>query len=476
MPEVDRHLFVIFGANGDLARRKLLSSLYGVVTTTGIEDRCVVLGVSPSNLADPTFREWVVSALVEADHDPRQAAEWCDRYVFFEQVDRGASSYDGLRLRIEELEAEMDLPGNRVFYLALPPQAFPDVIDTLGGSGLNSSSGWTRLVIEKPFGTDLASARALNEIVGRHFTESQVYRIDHYLGKETVQNLLTFRFSNPLFESVWNRDRIASVEITVAEAIGIEGRASYYDSAGVVRDMVQNHLTQLLALVAMEPPISFDADHIRNEKVKAVEAVAPIDPNRVVFGQYTAGTVNAVPVPGYQEEEGVPPDSATPTFVDVELEVDTWRWQGVPFRLRTGKRLAKRLTEVTVTFRRPPLCIFHGRRDDCEVKPDVLEVTLQPDEGFTLHFNVKAPGQALTLDTQALRFSYGEAYRALPDAYQTLILDIMEGDQTLFVRSDEVEESWQLWEPLLNGHGRPRPYQAGTWGPGSVSGSSPLDD
>ncbi|MFQ5522756.1 MAG: glucose-6-phosphate dehydrogenase [Acidimicrobiia bacterium] len=462
---VPKHLFVVFGATGDLARRKLFPSLYTVVTTKGIVDRCYLLGASTTEMSDGDFRDWARAALIEAGHDAAGAGAWCEEHLFFCQVDRDPSSYDGLRRRIEAIEAAADLPGNRVFYLALPPPAFPAVIDTLGEAGLNSSPGWTRLVIEKPFGTDLTSARELNEIVVRHFTESQVYRIDHYLGKETVQNLLTFRFSNPMFESVWNRDRIASVEITVAEQIGIEGRASYYDSAGVVRDMVQNHLTQVMALVAMEPPITFGADHIRNEKVKVVEAVAPIDPNKVVFGQYSAGTVDGSPVPGYREEKGVPEDSNTPTFIDVELEVDTWRWQGVPFRLRTGKRLARRLTEVAVTFRLPPLCIFHGRHDDCVIEPDTLLMTLQPDEGFTLHFNVKAPGQDLALDTQALRFSYGDAYRTLPDAYQTLILDIMEGDQTLFVRSDEAEDSWRLWEPLLEVGRKPLPYPAGTWGP-----------
>ncbi len=391
MTNVDKHLFVIFGATGDLARRKLIPSLYTVVTTKGIADRCTVLGLSPSDLDVQAFRGWALSTLLDAGHDKREAEAWCNHHLFFEHVDRDVRSYDGLRQRIEVVEAEMDLPGNRVFYLALPPPAFPAVIDMLGKAGLGSSPGWTRLVVEKPFGTDLASARELNAIVGRHFSESQVYRIDHYLGKETVQNLLTFRFSNPMFESVWNRDRISSVEITVAEDIGIGTRALYYDSAGVVRDMVQNHLTQVLALVAMEPPITFDADQIRNEKVKIVEAVAPIEPENVVLGQYQAGAIGTTPVPGYREEEGVPEESSTPTFVDIKLEIDTWRWQGVPFRLRTGKRLAKRLTQIVVTFRLPPLCIFHGRRDECPMKPNVLVITLQPDEGFTLNFNVKAP-------------------------------------------------------------------------------------
>jgi glucose-6-phosphate 1-dehydrogenase len=472
---VANHLFIIFGATGDLARRKLIPSLYAVVNAKGITDQCLVLGVSPVDVDDQTYRRQVRSALIDAGHDEKEAEAWCDGHLFYEQVDRRAASYDGLRKRIETLEADLDLPGNRVFYLALPPPAFPTVINALGKAGLNASPGWTRLVIEKPFGTDLASAQELNTIVHRYFGESQLYRIDHYLGKETVQNLLTFRFSNPMFESVWNRDRISSVEITVAEDIGIGTRARYYDSAGVVRDMVQNHLTQVMALVAMEPPINFDADQIRNEKVKIVEAVAPIDPEKVVFGQYEAGAISGAPVPAYRDEEGVPDGSTAPTFADIELEIDTWRWQGVPFRLRTGKRLAKRLTQIVVTFRLPPLCIFHGRRDLCSTKPNVLVITLQPDEGFTLHFNVKSPGQDLALDAQALRFDYGAAYHDLPDAYQTLILDIMEGDQTLFVRADEVEESWRLWEPLLDGW-KPQPYKAGTWGPIPTPPFTALDE
>jgi glucose-6-phosphate 1-dehydrogenase len=476
MTKVEKHLLIIFGATGDLARRKLLPSLYTLVTTKDIADQCIVLGVAPSAVDDDSYRSWIRSALADAGHDGAEVESWCNSHIFYQRLDRGARDYGSLRGRIEALEAELDLGGNRVFYLALPPAASPPVIETLGEERLSSGPGWTRLVIEKPFGSDLASAQHLNALVHRYFGEDQLYRIDHYLGKETVQNLLTFRFSNPMFESVWNRDRIASVEITVAEDIGIGTRARYYDSTGVVRDMVQNHLTQVMALVAMEPPINFDADQIRNEKVKVVEAVAPISPEKVVFGQYEAGTINGVPVPAYRDEEGVPEGSTTPTFADVDLEIDTWRWQGVPFRLRTGKRLAKRLTQIVVTFRLPPLCIFHGRRDDCSMKPNVLVITLQPDEGFTLRFNVKAPGQDLALDPQALRFDYGEAYKDLPDAYQTLILDIMEGDQTLFVRSDEVEESWRLWEPLLENGGKPLPYQAGTWGPTPPSAFAELDE
>ena len=466
--EVDRHVFVIFGGSGDLARRKLIPSLYRLITENGIADRCVLLGVALSQLDDDAYRAWTRAALKEAGLDDDDLEGWCDENVFYQTLDRDPGSYERLNDRIEAIEADRDLPGNRAFYLALPPAVFPSAITGLGGAGLNESTGWTRLVIEKPIGTDLESARELNSLVHDYFDEAQVYRIDHYLGKETVQNLLAFRFANPMFESVWNRDRVESVEITVAEELGIGTRAGYFESAGALRDMVQNHLTQVLALVAMEPPISFDADQIRTEKVKVVEAIAPIRRENVVFGQYDAGSIGGVAVPGYRDEDDVASDSRTPTFVGLKLEVDTWRWRGVPFYLRTGKRLPKQLTQIAITFQRPPLCIFHGQRDSCMVNPNVLLITLQPDEGFALRFNVKAPGESLMLDSQALGFSHDDVYGRLPDAYQALILDVIEGDQTLFVRADEVDASWRLYGPLLDYRPEPHRYEAGTWGPAAM--------
>ena len=468
MSEVDRHVFVIFGGTGDLARRKLIPSLYRLITANGIADRCILLGVAPTDLDDAAYRTWARSALEKTGLDDADLEGWCNENVFYQTLDPDPGSHERLRGRIETIEADRHLPGNRVFYLALPPSVFPDAITGLGEAGLNESPGWTRLVIEKPIGTDLESAGELNALVHGFFDETQVYRIDHYLGKETVQNLLAFRFANPMFESVWNRERVESVEITVAEDLGIGTRAGYYETAGALRDMVQNHLTQVLALVAMEPPSSFDAERIRNEKVKVVEAIAPIRRENVVFGQYDAGSIDGVAVPGYRDEEGVAVNSRTPTFVGLKLEVDTWRWRGVPFYLRTGKRLPKRLTQIAVTFQRPPLCIFHGERDACVVNPNVLLITLQPDEGFTLQFNVKAPGEALMLDSQALGFSHGTVYGTLPDAYQALILDVIEGDQTLFVRADEVAASWRLYDPLLSDITEPHRYDAGTWGPAAM--------
>jgi glucose-6-phosphate 1-dehydrogenase len=474
--QIEPHVFVIFGGTGDLARRKLIPALFRLISDNAIADRCIVLGVAPTDLDDDAYRSWTRDALADSGIGDGEATSWCDGNVYYQTLDGSSGSYERLSLRIEAIEAERGLRGNRAFYLALPPPVFPSAIAGLGEAGLNRGPGWTRLVIEKPIGTDLASAQALNADVHDYFDESQVYRIDHYLGKETVQNLLAFRFANPMFESIWNRDRVESVAITVAEDLGVGTRAGYYESAGVLRDMVQNHLTQVLALVAMEPPISFDADEIRDEKVKVVKAIAPIPTDSVVFGQYGPGSIADVAMAGYRDEAGVEPESLTPTFVGIELYIDTWRWQGVPFYLRTGKRLPRRLTQIAVTFRRPPLCIFHGRRDSCVVAPNVLLITLQPDEGFTLQFNVKAPGETMRLDSQALSFSHEDVYGGLPDAYQTLILDVMEGDQTLFVRSDEVEASWRLYDPLLDHRPEPHVYEAGTWGPGATDRQLGLGD
>jgi glucose-6-phosphate 1-dehydrogenase len=465
MTKVDPHVFVIFGGTGDLAQRKLIPSLYRLIRDEEAGDHCVVLGVSRRGVGDAAYREWAIAALVASGLDGEEVEQWCRRNLHHQALGDDESGYVALRERIETIEAERGIPANRVFYMAIPPGAFAPTIQGLGSSGLNRGPGWVRVVVEKPFGTDLESAQALNELLLSHFEEAQVYRIDHYLGKATVQNLLTFRFTNPMFERLWNRDRVSRVEITVAEDLGIGGRAGYYERAGVVRDMVQNHLTQLLALVAMEPPNVFDADRIRDEKVKAVTAVAPIDEADVVYGRYDAGWRHDKPVPGYLEEEGVSADSTTPTFVGLRLYVDTWRWQGIPFLLRTGKRLPERSTHIAVTFREPALCVFHGRRDDCLHEPDVLLIILEPDEGFSLRFNVKAPDEDTAIDPQTLHFRYSDVYGPLPDAYQTLILDILEGDQTLFVRADEVEASWRLYDPLLEHLPKLIGYEAGTWGP-----------
>jgi glucose-6-phosphate 1-dehydrogenase len=460
-PSVDPHLFVIIGASGDLTARKLLPALYEMITRQGLGDGCRILGVSGSPLDDQTFRSQAREALAAAGFSDDDLAAWCDRSLHYH---RARGEFEGVRDRIEELEEEYGLPGNRVLYLALPPKAFPTAIEGLGKAGLNQSAGWTRLVIEKPFGRDLDSARDLNALVHAHFTEEQVYRIDHYLGKETVQNLLVFRFANALFESSWNRDRVKSIQITVSEDLGIGSRSGYYEDAGALRDMVQNHLAQVFTLIAMEPPVAFEAQSIRDEKVKVLRSIAKIDPKAVVFGRYTAGEMDGRQVPGYHDEEGVATDSTTETFVALRLDVDNWRWQGVPFYLRTGKRLPRRLTQIAVTFQETPVYFFTDTDSD-QVYSNKLVITLQPDEGFRLFFNVKAPDDQVRLETRPFHFSYRETFGELPGAYETLIFDVLTGDQTLFVRGDEVEESWRLFAPLLDSHLEVRPYEAGTWGP-----------
>ncbi|TRO60086.1 glucose-6-phosphate dehydrogenase, partial [Candidatus Bathyarchaeota archaeon] len=351
--------------------------------------------------------------------------------------------------RIFELETQKELSGNRVFYMALPPNAFPTTIKGLGESGLNKGSGWTRIVIEKPFGHDLETAKDLNNLIHRHFQESQIYRIDHFLGKETVQNLLVFRFANAFFEHLWNREHIESIDIVVAENQGIEKRANYYEQSGALRDMVENHLTQLLTLVAMEPPTTFESDAIRNEKIKILHQITPIKSEDVVFGQYTEGMINGKKVKGYREEPGVSSESKTETFVGLRLEIANWRWAGVPFFLFTGKRMPQRLTEIKVRFQCAPVSIFAPFGPACSVQPNVLIITIQPDEGFDLKIQVKSLGQPMNLTTQSLNFKYSEAFGSSPDAYEALLLDVINGDQTLFVHSDEVESAWSLYTPLL---------------------------
>lgn len=461
--EVPPHVFVVFGATGDLMRRKLLPAL-ARLGAKGTLRRQVVVGVSRSPWDDERFRAWARDALAEPGL-PREALRaWCEACLFFHPLGRGTpADYESLRARVEGLEQQFGLPPNRVFYLAVPPRAVAPAVEGLGRSGLNRSSGWTRLVVEKPFGLDLASARHLNALVHSYFDEGHVYRIDHYLGKETVQNLLTFRFANPIFESLWNRERVDHVQITVAETIGVEGRLEYYDQVGALRDMVQNHLTQLLTLMAMEPPASFEAESIRNEKVKVLRSVAPVRREDAVFGQYQRGRVQGRDVPGYPEELGA--RSQTETFVALRVQVSNWRWQGVPFYLRTGKRIGQQRSQVVVVFRPAPVALFGP---GCSLDPNALVITLQPDEGFDLYFSVKHPGQPIRFTTERLHFGYGQAFGVLPDAYDTLLPDVLWGDLSLFVRADEVEEAWRVYAGLLEDPPPVHPYPAGSWGPGEA--------
>jgi len=467
----DRHIFVVFGGTGDLMERKLLPAIFHLLDGGLIQrDQSIILGVARSkDHNDESIRKWAREVL----HNTERLSEdlinkWCDSNLYFQSIGHGKDkNYKQLAERIAELEEAHNLPGNRIFYLALPPVAFEPTITGLGNAGLNTSSGWTRLVIEKPFGRDLESAQALNEVVHNRFNESQIYRIDHYLGKETVQNLLVFRFANSIFESLWNRDRIESIQISVAEDLGVGHRADYYDKAGALRDMVQNHLTQLLTLIAMEVPTAFEADAIRSEKIKVLKSVVPLEKDRVVLGQYTKGKVNGQAVAGYLDELGGTEQSNTETFVAMRMEIANWRWQGVPFYLRTGKRMPRRSTKIVVRFRHPPVSVFHPY-NRCTVTSNALIITLQPNEGFDLQFEVKSPGEPLNIETKHLDFRYADEFEPLPDAYRTLLLDVIQGDQTLFVHGNEVEESWKLYTPLLKRDLPIYSYEAGTWGPDEI--------
>jgi glucose-6-phosphate 1-dehydrogenase len=464
---LETHLFVVFGGTGDLMGRKLLPALYRLRKQNLISEQVQILGVARDReMTTESYRKWAVDQLAASDVTFADWADsWCGNSLHFQSIASGsAEDYRRLKERILKLERDHKLPENRLFYLALPPGALEKTATGLGESGYTDGAGWTRLVIEKPFGRDLISATQANDHLHQYFDETQLYRIDHYLGKETVQNLLVFRFANPVFESLWNRDRVESVHITVAEELGVGSRAGYYDNSGAVRDMIQNHLTQLMCLTAMEVPATLDADAIRDEKVKVLRSVAPITSKHVAFGQYGPSGSGEEELPGYLDEPGIASDSRTETFAALRLEVENWRWQGVPFILRTGKRLDRRLTQITVRFRCPPVQLFGARRA-CRISSNELSITLQPEEGFDLNFEVKSPGQEVVMQTERLHFRYAEAFGPLPEAYETLLLDVAEGDQTLFVRGDEVEAAWRLYDPILKEEQKIHPYQSGTSGP-----------
>jgi glucose-6-phosphate 1-dehydrogenase len=468
------HLFVVVGATGDLMWRKLLPALYQLARQGKFPETSRILGVARKDLDEPGFRAAAVTALlaekVGAEPDVRA---FCDAKLLYHRLTgETAEDYHALQSRIQAIDAERGLEGNRVLYLALPLDAMAPTIQGLGEAGLNTSPGWTRLVVEKPFGRDLASAEKLNELVHRYFPEKQTYRIDHYLGKETVQNLLVFRFANMFIESLWNRQGVDHVEITAAEKLGVEGRAAYYEPTGALRDMVQNHITQLLTLVAMEPPATRDEDAIRNEKVKVLRSIAPLGPDDIVRGQYAVGQVDGKDVPGYRQEPGISPNSETETFVALRMRINNWRWQDVPFYVRTGKRLPTRSSRVVVTFRAPPVSFFQTE-EEYRASPDRLTIVLQPNEGFELGFEVKVPGREIRVQTHRMRFQYTDVFGPLPDGYETLLFDVMLGDATLFVRADEVEASWRLYAPLLEQPPPVLPYPAGTWGPAEPDGSGP---
>jgi len=466
---------VIFGASGDLTRRKLLPALYQLSRGQRLPARFTVIGVARSEMSDDVFRQHFHDSLKEfaglkQPDDVSNALARGMRYV------QGEMDDPALYQRLRGLLNEEGAPHGVLFYLAVPPSVYGPVVERLGAAGLaraEDGRGWRRVIVEKPFGTDLASAQALNQLLHQHLDESQVFRIDHYLGKETVQNLLVFRFANGMFEPVWNRRYIDHVQITAAETVGVERRASYYEGAGALRDMVQNHLMQVLALIAMEPPITFSAENVRDRKLDALVSIQPIldsGSGNVVRAQYGAGWVNGAEVPGYREEEGVSPQSTTDTYVALRLQLDSWRWAGVPFYVRTGKRLPKRTTEIAIQFRRPPLHIFK-RISPTAITSNLLIVNVQPDEGISLRFEAKLPGARMQFAPVMMNFRYGSAFgRPVPEAYETLLLDAMLGDPTLFARHDFVESSWALITPVheawaASGATEIPAYEAGEWGP-----------
>jgi glucose-6-phosphate 1-dehydrogenase len=463
---IEPHLVVMFGATGDLARRKLFPAIVRLLRRRAFRDRVTVLGVGRSGFDDESFRSMVKDALAAADLECDETAGWCASSLLYHRLD---GDWDELARRVKAIEDDRDLPGNRVFYLAVPPTVFADTVTSLAVAGLHQGAGWSRVVVEKPFGEDAESGAALNWTLHEVFDEDQIFRIDHYLAKETVQNLLVFRFANPVFELAWNRDRIDRVQITVAETLGVERRGGYFDEAGMIRDVVQNHLLQVMALVAMEPPVRFGADEIRDEKVKVLRSIEPIQPDQAVLGQYEAGSVEGEQVPGYRDESGVAGDSTTETFAALRVDIDNWRWRGVPFYLRAGKRMPERLTQIAVRFREPPVRLFHDGDSDA-AHGNMLFITLQPDEGFDMCFDVKTPGESMHLQTRTLSFRYGDVFGSLPDAYETLLADVLTGDQTLFVRADETEEAWRILAPLLDMGAPPESYEAGSWGPAGSAG------
>lgn len=466
----DSCALVIFGASGDLAQRKLMPALYALAVRGLLPQHFGVVGVSRTELSSDEFRERMRQAVLDHARDPFREDVWEQlasglRYV---AADFGVSGgEEPLVTRLEEMDETRGTGGNRVYYLAVPPEAFDDIVGALGRN--RSSGGWTRLIVEKPFGYDLASARELNALVRTHFEEGEIFRIDHYLGKETVQNMLVLRFANGIFEPIWNRVFIDHVQITVAESLGLEGRAGFYERAGAIRDVVQNHVLQLVALTAMEPPIDFEAESVRNEKVKVLRALHTPGPKHVVRGQYGPGFIEGMPVPGYREEEGVAPDSQTETYVAGKLFVDNWRWADTPFYVRTGKRLPRRETTIAIQFKRAPHAPFEV--DDEEgLRPNVLLLHIQPNEGVSLSVGAKVPGQGLSIRPVHMDFLYGDSFRVgLPEAYERLILDCLLGDATLFTRADEVEEQWAIVDTMVAPWQRDRPhfpnYAAGTWGP-----------
>lgn len=466
---------VIFGASGDLAHRKLIPSLFQLAKDGVLPRDYYVLGVARTALTDEAFRGKVEEDL-RNQADTGLKADFIKRCVYLSGDYGDPKLYQSLDGRLSALDEAHGIHDRHLYYLSTPPQLYEAIAGHLGQAGLAKprAQGWIRIVIEKPFGRDLASAEALNRSLHEVFREDQIYRIDHYLGKETVQNILMFRFANAVYEPLWNQKYIDHVQITAAETVGVEHRAGYYDQSGALRDMFQNHLFQLLSLVAMEPPSSMEADAMRDEKTKVLHSLRPIGPDEysrlAVRAQYASGGLNGDPQPAYRSEEGVRPGSTTETFAALRVEVDNWRWRGVPFYLRSGKRLAKRVTEVVVQFKPVPTSVFKPLMAD-QLTPNILRFRIQPDEGISFGFEAKHPGPKLCLSSVTMNFNYQDAFGVgQPEAYARLFQDVMLGDQTLFSRNDWLNQSWSFLNPLLDYWAEEKQtglafYPAGSWGP-----------
>jgi glucose-6-phosphate 1-dehydrogenase len=477
-------IFVVFGASGDLTRRKLLPALFHLRQAGLLSEEFAVVGVARRDLSEtfiPDMKDGIVKGGGVAETDPRLDS-FLDRVKYFQTDFDDDDGLERLKQYVAELDEELGTRGNRLFYLAVAPEYFADIIARLGAHGMAQSGeeadNW--VVIEKPFGTDLASAKKLNDDVNAVFSEGQIFRIDHYLGKETVQNILFFRFGNGIFEPIWNRNYVERVEITIAETVGVEGRGPFYEKAGALRDILQNHAMEVLALIAMEPPESFQAEAVRSEKMKVWHSIAAIPLEHAIRGQYGPGKIDGKKVVGYRQEDRVQPESDTETFAEVRLEIANWRWAGVPFHLRTGKRLAKRFTEARIIFKASPTQLFKQDSGIGESEPNVITLRIQPDDGICLQFGVKPPGLTADLSKVAMRFKYEDAFgKSSANGYERLLLDAMLGDATLFSHRDGVEATWALFTPILDAWAKDPDtnfpnYSGGSWGPSSVA--TPLID
>ncbi|RJP79364.1 MAG: glucose-6-phosphate dehydrogenase [Candidatus Zixiibacteriota bacterium] len=477
-PDWPASVIAIFGASGDLTWRKLVPALYSLYLGGWLPERFAIMGVDRKELDREAFLARLRNGVDRFSRwGKSRDKDWeafARRIILYRAADFGdPQAYRALGRALDGLDREWQVQANRIYYLAVPPLVFGLVADKLGEAGLSQDCERSRIVVEKPFGRDLESARALNRKLAEHFREYQIYRIDHYLGKETVQNLLVFRFANAIFEPLWNRRYIDHVQITVAERGGVEHRGGYYENAGALRDMIQNHLLQVMCLIGMEPPVSLEDEEIRNKKMDVLRAVRPVRPEEIhhyaVRGQYGAGWIEGQYYPAYRDEPRVDPDSSTETFAAVKLFIDNWRWQGVPFYLRTGKRLPVRVSEVAIQFNPVPHFSFPARMVG-DWQPNRLGIRIQPDEGIIMRFQAKRPGLDMRLGMVNMRFTYREAFRNIPpEAYETLLLDVMQGDKTLFMRADHAEVAWQVVMPIMEAWAAVIPdfpnYPAGSWGP-----------